>query len=98
MVNTAECITRLGKAKKWSQEDLSKQIDSSKAIISKYELKDNLCSIEVTIKRAKAFEVSADFRVGEEQNATNDKDIVKRLDDLQNITKNEKLLIFNYMD
>ena len=32
------------------------------------------------------------------QNATYDKDMVKRLDDLENLPKEEKLRIFHYMD
>jgi transcriptional regulator with XRE-family HTH domain len=96
MINIGERITSLRKAKNWSQKDLAKQIDSSKVMIGKYEREDNLTSIEVIVELAKAFDVSADFLLG--QNATYDKDMVKRLDDLENLPKEEKLRVFHYMD
>jgi transcriptional regulator with XRE-family HTH domain len=98
MINIGGRIASLRKAKSWSQEDLAKQIDSSRVMIGKYEREVNLPSIEVIVKLAKAFDVSADFLLGEGQNATYDKDMLKRLDDLEDLPIEEKLRIFHYID
>ena len=47
---------------------------------------------------AKAFEVSVDYLLGEGMNATNDKEMVKRLDEVENLPTEEKQRIFHYMD
>lgn len=98
MVSIGERITQLRKQKNWSQDELAKQIDSSRVMIGKYERGDNLPSIEVIVKLAKAFEVSADFLLGEGQNASYDKEMIKRLDEVENLPTQEKQRIFDYMD
>jgi transcriptional regulator with XRE-family HTH domain len=98
MVNIGERITSLRKAKSWSQDELAKVIESSRVMIGKYERGDNLPSIEVIVKLAKAFDVSVDFLLGEGLNATYDKEMVKRLDELENLPAEEKKQIFHYMD
>ena len=98
MVSIGERITQLRKHKNWSQDELAKQIDSSRVMIGKYERGDNLPSIEVMVKLAKAFEVSVDFLLGEGQNANYDKEMVKRLDEVENLPDPEKQRIFDYMD
>lgn len=67
-------------------------------MIGKYERSDNLPSIEVIVKLAKAFEVSVDFLLGEGVNATYDKEMVKRLDELETLPESEKQQIFHYID
>ena len=67
-------------------------------MIGKYERGDNLPSIEAIAKMAKVFEVSVDFLIGEGANATYDKEMVKRLDDIENLPKEEKKRIFEYID
>jgi len=98
MVSIGERITQLRKHKGWSQDELAKQIDSSRIMIGKYERGDNSPSIEVFVKLAKAFEVSVDFLLGEGQNATFDKEMVKRLDQVESLPDQEKKRIFDYMD
>jgi len=98
MVSIGERITQLRKAKNWSQDELAKEIDSSRVMIGKYERGDNLPSIEVIIKLAKAFDVSVDFLLGEGLNAAYDKEMVKRLDELEHLPDDEKQRIFHYMD
>jgi len=78
--------------------ELAKQIDASRVMIGKYERGDNLPSIEVIVKLAKAFEVSVDYLLGEGLNATYDKEMVKRLDELEGLPPEEKKHIFHYMD
>jgi transcriptional regulator with XRE-family HTH domain len=98
MVSIGERITQLRKAKNWSQDELAKEVESSKVMIGKYERGDNLPSIEVIVKLAKAFEVSVDFLLGEGLNAAYDKEMVKRLDELEHLPADEKQRIFHYMD
>ena len=98
MVSIGERITSLRKQKNWSQEDLATHIEASRVMIGKYERGDNSPSIEVIVKLAKAFDVSVDYLLGEGQNATYDKEMVKRLDELERLPVNEKQQVFHYMD
>lgn len=59
---------------------------------------DNLPSIEVIVKLAKAFVVSVDFLLGEGLNAAYHKEMVKRLDELESLPADEKQRILHYMD
>ncbi|MBK7634679.1 MAG: helix-turn-helix transcriptional regulator [Saprospiraceae bacterium] len=67
-------------------------------MIGKYERGDNSPSIEVIVKLAKAFDVSVDYLLGEGLNASYDKEMVKRLDELETLPKEQKSKIFEYMD
>lgn len=98
MVNIGERITSLRKAKNWSQEDLATKIDASRVMIGKYERGDNLPSVEVIVKLANAFEVSVDFLLGEGLNASYDKEMIKRLDELESLPKEKKSQILEYID
>jgi len=90
MVNIGERITQLRKAKNWSEDDLAKKIDASRVMIGKYEREDYSPSIEVIVRLAKAFEVSVDYLLGEGLNATYDKEMVNRLDELESLPQDEK--------
>lgn len=98
MSTIGERITNLRRAKNWSQDELAKLIDSSRVMIGKYERSDNLPSIEVIIKLARAFEVSIDFLVGEGVNANYNKEMLKRLDELEKLPDEEKNIIYYFMD
>lgn len=98
MVSIGERIVQLRKAKNWSQDELAKHIESSRVMIGKYERGDNSPSIEVIVKLARAFDVSVDFLLGEGLNAAYDKEMVKRLDELESLPADEKQRIFHYMD
>ena len=98
MVNIGEQITSLRKAKSYSQEELAGKIEASRVMIGKYERGDNLPSVEVIVKLAKAFEVSVDFLLGEGPNASYDKEMIRRLDELENLPDEEKKYVFHYMD
>ena len=98
MLNIGERISNLRKAKNWSQDELAKHIDASRVMIGKYERGGNLPSLEVILKLSKAFDVSVDFLMGEGQNANYNKEMVKRLDELENLPSEEKKQVFQYMD
>jgi len=97
-MNIGERITQLRKARGWSQDELAGQISSSRAMIGKYERGDNLPSIEVIVKLARAFEVSVDYLVGEGENASFDKEMLNRLDHIEKLPKEEKQRIYHFMD
>jgi len=63
MLNISDKISTLRKERKWSQTELAKQIDASREIIGKYERGENLPSIEMALKMAKAFGVTVDYLV-----------------------------------
>ena len=98
MITIGERITKLRKTKNLSQDELAKQIGSSRVMIGKYERGDNMPSIEVIIKLAKAFEVSIDYLLGESSNAQYNKEMIKRLDEVEKLPQSEKERIFHFID
>lgn len=97
-MNIGSKITELRKKNNWSQEELAKQIDSSRVMIGKYERGDNSPSVEVLVRLAKAFNVSVDFLLGEGANASYDKEMIKRLEEVENLPPLEKDRIFHFID
>lgn len=59
-------ILGLRKAKGWSQPELGKRLDTSGAIIGRYERGEMTPSIEVATKLAQAFGVTLDYLVAEQ--------------------------------
>ena len=90
MANIGSKISQLRKQKSWSQEELAQQIDSSRIMIGKYERGDNAPSVDVLVRLAKAFEVSVDFLLGEGANASYDKEMIKRLEAVENLDNKAK--------
>ena len=98
MANINSKISELRKTKNWSQEELAKKIGASRIMIGKYERGENSPSIEVVLKLANAFGVSIDYLVGQGPNAAFDKEMMKRLEDVEVLPKEEKQRIFHYID
>lgn len=98
MLNIGERIIQLRKVKNWSQEDLAKEIGSSRVMIGKYERNDNAPSIEVLMKLAKVFDVSIDYLVGEGQLSSYDKEVLKRIDDIEKLDEDTKSKLFFLID
>lgn len=98
MIDIANKITLLRKEKGWSQTDLAKLIGSSREIISKYEKDNVMPSIEMAKKIADAFEVSLDYLVGVGMNASFDKKMLQRLEDVENLPEEERQRIFHFID
>lgn len=97
-LNIGSKISTLRKEKGWSQGDLAKKINASREIIGKYERNENLPSIEMVAKMAKAFGVTTDFLIGEGENAAYDKEIVDRINDIQKMDAETKSILFNVID
>ena len=98
MLTIGDKIIQLRKAKSWSQEDLAKQIQSSRVMIGKYERGDNTPSLDVIVKLAKAFDVTTDYLIGVGENASFDKEMLKRLDEMERLPETERQKIFQYID
>lgn len=86
------------KQKKIKQSDLGKTIGTSGDIIGKYESGENVPSIEMVVKMAKAFEVTIDFLIGEGENAAFDKETVERINDIQKMDPDTRSILFNVID
>jgi len=89
---------RLRKAKNWSQDKLAKEIDSSRVMIGNYERGDNSPSVEVIIKLARIFDVSVDYLLGEGKLPTLDKDLLRRIEDIEKLDDATKQHLFFLID
>lgn len=67
-------------------------------VIEMYERNENLPSIEMVAKMAKAFEVTVDFLIGEGESASYDKQTVQRIDDIQKMDADTQNVLFNVID
>lgn len=97
-LNIGGKIALLRKEKNWSQGDLAERIEASREIIGKYERNENLPSIEMTLKMAKAFGVTVDFLLGEGEYAAYDKDTIDRLKNIQKMDADTQGVLFNVID
>jgi transcriptional regulator with XRE-family HTH domain len=97
-LNIGSKISTLRREKNWSQSDLAQQIEASREIIGKYERNENLPSIEMTLKMAKAFDVTVDYLLGEGEYSSYDKDTIERLKNIQKMDANTKGVLFNVID
>ena len=98
MLNIGSKIVELRKAKKWSQEDLAKKVNSSRVMIGNYERNSNTPSIDIILKIAKVFDVSIDYLAGEGQFSTYDKEVLKRIEDIEDLPDEDKNHLFYVID
>ncbi len=98
MLNIGERITQLRKQLNLSQDELAKKAEVSRTIIGNYERNTNTPSIEVLIKLAKVFNVSVDFIIGEGELSTFDKDLLKRIEDIEKLDQDTKQHLFFLID
>lgn len=98
MTNIGERITLLRKKKNWSQTDLSKAINASREAIGKYERGETIPSVEVAKKIADVLEVSLDYLVDDKATIMFDKQTIKRLQDIEELSEVDKEHIFYTID
>jgi len=67
-------------------------------MIGKYERNDNAPSIEVLLKMAKAFDVTVDYIIGEGQLSNYDKDVLKRIEDIEELDSETRSKLFFLID
>jgi len=77
---------------------MAKVVNASRIMIGKYERNENTPSVEVIVKMAKAFNVPVGFLLGEGLNASYDKEMIKRLDEMENLPLEEKQRIYHFID
>lgn len=91
-------IAYLRKTEGLSQTELAKQIGASREAIGKYERNEAIPSVETAKKVADAFSVTLDYLVDETATATLDKDIIKRINDIQLLDEDDKGHLYALMD
>jgi len=90
-------LTEVRKAKKLSQDEIAKKIDVHGAVIGRYERDEVKPSIETAAAIAEALEVSLDYLVGN-TDLLLEKNVVKHIQDIQKLDKEEKKHVFALMD
>lgn len=98
MLNIGDKIAELRKRKNWSQADLAKAVEASRDIIGKYERNENLPSLEMALRIAKAFDVSVDFLIGQGVHAAYDKETMKRMEQVQKLSEKDKEHVYALLD
>ncbi len=98
MLNIGERITQLRKQHNISQEELANRAQVSRTIIGNYERNANTPSIEVLIKLARVFNVSVDYMIGEGKLSDLDKDLLKRVEDIEELDAVTKQHLFFLID
>jgi len=91
-------IMQLRKGKGLSQTDFAKEIGASRTMVGNYERNANAPSIEMIAKIAKVLDVSIDFLIGDGKIAQYDKDIIKRIEDIQQLDNETQSKLFFLID
>lgn len=81
-----------------SQSELADKAGVSRTIIGNYERNANTPSIEVLVKLSKVFNVSVDFLIGEGELSSFDKDLLKRIEDIEKLDYDTKQHLFFLID
>lgn len=98
MLNIGERIIQLRKQFNLSQDELAKKINVSRTIIGNYERNTNTPSIEVLVKIAKTFNVTVDYLIGEGELSSYDKEVIKRIEDIDKLDLDTKKHLFFLVD
>ena len=98
MLNIGEKIIQLRKQANLSQSELAKKIGASRTIVGNYERNTNTPSIEILIKIAKVFNVSVDYLIGEGQLSSYDKEVLKRIEDIEQLDEDTRNKLFFLID
>jgi transcriptional regulator with XRE-family HTH domain len=98
MLNISTKITQLRKQASLSQTDLAKSIGVSRTIVGNYERAENTPSVETLLKIAKIFNVSIDYLVGESALSSYDKEVLKRINDIELLDEETKSKLFFLID
>jgi transcriptional regulator with XRE-family HTH domain len=94
MLNIGERMIQLRKQFNLSQSDLADKIEVSRTIIGNYELNANSPRIEVLIKIVKTFNVSVDYLIGDGEFSSYDKNLLKRIEDIDKLDDDTKHHLF----
>ena len=97
-MNTGKIISRLREEKGWSQTDLADNSSVSRVMIGKYERGEAIPSIEAAKEVADAFGVSLDYLIGEGQLSSYDKEVLKRIEDIEHLDQETRKNLFFLID
>jgi len=98
MLHIGEKITRLRKQHDLSQSGLAKKIGASRTIVGNYERNSNTPSADILLKMARVFNVSVDFLLGEGKLSSYDKEVLKRIEDIEQLDPETKNKLFFLID
>lgn len=98
MLDIGSKIIGLRKKLNISQSELAKRVSVSRTIIGNYERNENTPSVDILLKIANEFDVSVDFLIGEGQLSTYDKEVLKRIDDIEGLPEEDKNHLFYLID
>ncbi len=93
-----ERIISLRKKLKWSQDELAKKVGISAPIIGRYERNEIKPSIETAKNIADSLGFTLDYMLGDSNSAVLNKDLLKRLEDIESLTKEDKDKIYYFID
>ena len=91
-------IMQLRKKKNLSQTDFAKAIGVSRTMVGNYERSVHAPSIEMMANIAKVLNVSIDYLIGEGKLAQYDKEVIKRIEDIQELDKDTQSKLFFLID
>ena len=91
-------IMQLRKEKSLSQSDFAKAIGASRTMVGNYERAINSPSIEMLAKIAKVLDVSIDYLIGDGKLAHFDREVIKRIEDIQGLDKDTQSKLFFLID
>lgn len=98
MLNIGDKIIQLRKQNNLSQFELAKRVGASRTIIGNYERNSNAPSIDMVVKIAKVFNVSVDFLIGESKLSSYDKEVLKRIEDIETLDQETRKNLFFLID
>ena len=98
MLDIGNKIIQLRKQHNLSQSELAKKIGASRTIVGNYERNSNAPSIEILLKIAKVFNVSVDYLIGEGKLSAYDKEVLKRIEDIEQLDPETRKNLFFLID
>jgi len=93
-----EKIVALRKQLKWSQDDLAKKIGTSAPIVGRYERNEITPSIDTAAKIGEALNVTVDYLVGHSESMIVDKNLLRRMEDIEALPSEEKDKVIYFID
>jgi transcriptional regulator with XRE-family HTH domain len=101
-MNFGEKMKLLRKEKGWSQEELSKKIETDTRQVSLYENNKVAPSAETIVRISKVFNISIDYLLIDEMSrrplSMNDESIFDNIQKMELLTEDEKKSVFNIID
>lgn len=97
-IGDLQVINAHERRKGMSQAELARSIGASRTIIGNYERNTNTPSIEMIVKLARIFDVSTDFLIGDGQLAHYDKEVLRRIEDIEKLDSDTRSKLFFLID